>query len=244
MYLLNLVPTSAIALTAIAHPNPHGTCPRQTGPEGVRVRLPPTFNTTSHNHHARPWLAPPVGWYFKPWNMMLASNAQYAAFRNLQYDPTAVDPSDPTGLVEDLFSFQLPGNDSIITTFGIDTPHPYFSNVLYYAATGVIEGATSEYSMIAWGCDAQGVTYYASYSTAAELTSTPAGIDLMSTSDEGLDQATIEAVVRALKRLGNEEITGLVESLTMMVQDGGRRGMPRVSLRLYPWGGRVDANVV
>jgi flavin-binding protein dodecin len=115
---------------------------------------------------------------------------------------------------------------------------------LYYAATGVIEGATSEYSMIAWGCDAEDVPYYASYSTAAELTSTPAGIDLMSTSDEGPDQATIEAVVRALKRLGNEEITGLMESLTMMVQDGGRRGMPRVSLRLHLWGSWVDANVL
>jgi hypothetical protein len=167
--------------------------------------------------------------------MILASNAQYAAFRNLQYDPTPVDDDDtcdPCGLVEDLFSFQLPGNDSIITTYGIDTPHPYFPNVLEYAATGVIVGATSEYSMIAWGCDAKGVPYYASYSTATELTSTPAGIDLMSISDDGPDQETIDAVVKALKRLGNEEITGLVESLTRMVQDGGRRGMPRVSWRL------------
>jgi hypothetical protein len=162
--------------------------------------------------------------------MILASNAQYAAYRNLQYDPTALDPADPTGLVEELFSFQLPGNDTIITTYGIDTPHPYLPNVLYYNATGVIAGATSEFSMIAWGCDAKGVPYYASYSTATELTSTPSGIDLMSTNDEGPDQATIDAVVGALKKLGNAEITGLVESLTRMVQDGGRRGMPRVSV--------------
>jgi flavin-binding protein dodecin len=145
--------------------------------------------------------------------------------------------SDPTGLVEDLFSFQLPGNDGIITTYGIDTPHHYFTNVLYYAATGVIVGATSEYSMIAWGCDANGIPYYASYSTATKSTSTPAGIDMMTTSDEGPDQATINAVVRALKKLGNEEITTLVESLTRMVQDGGRRGMLRVSLRLHLWDG-------
>jgi hypothetical protein len=164
--------------------------------------------------------------------MILASNAQYAAFRNLQYDPTAVDPSNPTGLVEDLFSFQLFGNDSIVTTYGIDTPHPYFPNVLEYAATGVITGATSKYSMIAWGCDARGIPYYASYSTATELTSTPAGIDLMSTSDQGPDQDTIDAVVSALKKLGSKEITALVEGLTRMVQDGGRKGMPRVSLRL------------
>jgi hypothetical protein len=161
--------------------------------------------------------------------MILASNAQYAAYRNLQYDPTALDPADPSGLIEELFSFQLPGNDSIFTTYGIDTPHPYFPNVLYYNATGVIAGATGEFSMIAWGCDAKGIPYYASYSTATELTSTPAGIDLMSTNNEGPDQATIDAVVKALNKLGNTEITGLVESLTKMVQDGGRKGMPRVS---------------
>jgi hypothetical protein len=236
MYPFDLLLACALALTAIAHPNPDGTCPHQIGPKGVRVRLPPTLNTTSH-HRSRLWPAPPVGWYFKPWNMILASNAQYTAFRNLQYDPTAVDPSDPTGLVEDLFSFQLPGNDGIITTYGIDTPHHYFTNVLYYAATGVIVGATSEYSMIAWGCDAYGIPYYASYSTATESTSTPAGIDMMTMSDEGPDQATLNAVVRALKKLGNEEITTLVESLTRMVQDGGRRGMLRVSLRLHLWDG-------
>ena len=161
--------------------------------------------------------------------MILASNAQYAAYRNLQYDPRPLTSSDPRGLIGELFSFQLPGNDSIFTTYGIDIPHPYFPNVLYYAATGVLAGATGEFSMIAWGCDAKGIPYYASYSNATELTNTPAGIDLMSTNDEGPDQATIDAVVRALKKLGNAEITVLVDSLTRMVQDGGRRGMPRVS---------------
>jgi hypothetical protein len=228
MFLHSILLASAFALTATAHPSYHGTCPRKIGPEGVRVRLPPTFNTTSR-HHARKWPAPLVGWYFKPWNMILASNAQYAAFRNLQYDPRAIDPLDPTGLVEEVFSFQLPGNDSIYTTYGIDTPHPYFPNVLFYAATGVIAGATSEYSMTAWGCDVKGIPYYVSYSTATELTSTPAGIDLMSTSDEGPDQSTIDTVIRALKKLGNEEITRLVESLTRMAEDGGRTGLPRVS---------------
>jgi hypothetical protein len=51
----------------------------------------------------------------------------------------------------------------------------------------------------------------------------------MSTSEEGPDQAAIDAVLKALKKLENEVITGLVESLTRMAQDGGRRDLPRVS---------------
>jgi hypothetical protein len=60
---------------------------------------------------------------------------------------------------------------------------------------------------------------------------TPPGIDLMSTSDQGPDQGTIDAVVEALKKLGSDEITKYVDALARMVQDGGRRGMPRVCLR-------------
>ncbi|KAH7089127.1 hypothetical protein FB567DRAFT_325255 [Paraphoma chrysanthemicola] len=201
------------------------TCPPDHGPEGVRVRLPPAFDGSGHHTS---WVAPPPSWYFKPWSMIYASNLQYAAFRNFQYDPTTIDASEPSGLVNDLTSFQLPGNDTIYTTYGVDTPHTTYPAVLIYAGTGILEGATSEYSMLAWGCDARGQPYYASYSTAVELSSTPAGIDIMSTSNSGPDEATFEALVKALNNLRNEEIRGLVATLTKMTQDGGRNGHPRV----------------
>ncbi|RAR10695.1 atp-dependent rna helicase dbp9 [Stemphylium lycopersici] len=222
---------SIFALSASAH-YAHDGCPRRVGAKGVQARLPPTFNTTSHHNHGKHWPAPPVGFYFKPWSMILASNTQYAAFRNLQYDPTPIDPSDPPGLVNDLFSFQLPGNSSVITTYGVDTPHPHLSAVLDFAGTGIIAGATSQYSILVWGCDANRVPYYASYSTAVNFTSTPSGIDLMSTTDQGPDQETMDAVVNALKDLGSAEITGLVGELERMKQDGGRKDMPRISHRM------------
>jgi hypothetical protein len=228
MVALSAVLTSAFAFLASAEYVSDG-CPRRIGAKGVQVRLPPTFNTTSPHIYGRPWRAPPVGFYFKPWSMILASNPQYAAMRNVQYDPTPIDPSNPTGLVNDLFSFQLPGNDSVFTTYGIDTPHPHLPAVLDFAATGILTGATSQYCILVWGCDANRVPYYASYSTAVNFTQTPPGIDLMSTNDEGPDQATIDAVVQALKDLDNAEITGYVDKLERMVQDGGRRNMPRVS---------------
>jgi hypothetical protein len=37
-------------------------------------------------------------------------------------------------------------------------------------------------------------------------------MDIMSTSDNGPDEGTINALVNALEELGNQEITGLVKS--------------------------------
>ena len=164
--------------------------------------------------------------------MIYASNPQYAAFRNLQYDPTPINPAYPAGQVNDLTTFQLPGNDTIYTSYGIDTPNPRSSAVLEYAGTGILEGATSEYSLLAWGCDIEGIPYYVSYSSATKLTNTPAGIDIMSTSDKGLDDATVDAVVQGLKNLCNKEVLDLVGALTKMIQDGARDGLPRVILPL------------
>ncbi|KAF2031528.1 hypothetical protein EK21DRAFT_110898 [Setomelanomma holmii] len=217
-----LVGTFAVAVTAVTAL----TCPPHIGPKGVRVHLPPSFeNNTYHSSCA----APPTGWYFQPWSMFYAFIPQYAAFRNFQYDPTPIDPSKPAGLVNDLSSFQLPGNETIYTACGVDTPHPTFLAVLDYAGTGILEGAISKYSMLAWGCDTHRAKYYASYSTAAELSGTPAGIDVMSTSDVGPDEATVGALAEALEKLGNAEISALVATLTKTTQDGRRKGLPMVN---------------
>ena len=110
----------------------------------------------------------------------------------------------------------------------IDTPNPRFDAVPEYEGTGILAGATSEYSVMAWGCDNVGTEYYVSYSSETALTATPAGIDIMSTSDRGPDGATIDALIAALKTLTNLKIRALVDALTKMTQDGDRNGKPRV----------------
>lgn len=213
------------SLTLKATASPSSSCPSNIGPSAVQVRLPPPLDTSSY---PAPWTPPPTGFYFKLWSMIYASDAQYTAFRNLQYDPSPIDASRPKGKVNDLTSFQLPGNDTIYTSYGIDTPNPQWPAVLDYAGTGILEGATSQYSLLAWGCDGNGNPYYASYSTAAEATQTPAGIDIMCTEDQGLDEETAGVLIEKLKRLPNEEVSGLASGLVRTVQDGGRDGLSRV----------------
>lgn len=214
------------ALVSVTMTTPIADCPHQIGASGVRVRLPPALSLNP----SLSWAAPPTGWYFKPWNMINASNAQYLAFRNLQYDPTTVDKTHPGGQVNDLTSFQAPGNDTIYTSYGVDIPDPRsgFTAVLQYAGTGVLTGATGEYSLMAWGCDALKQPYYASYSTETEFSNTPAGIDIMSTCDKGPDSATVNALITAMKALPNPKIKAFATALTKMTQDGGRNGYPRM----------------
>jgi hypothetical protein len=147
----------------------------------------------------------------------------------LQYDPTPIDSLYPVVQINDLTSFQLPGNETVYTSYGIDKPNPQWHAVLDYAGRGILEEATSQYSLLAWGCDSMGTPYYVSYSSASEVTQTPAGIDIMSTNDKGLDKETADTIVAALKNLPNQDVIALAASLSKTVQDGGRDGMPRVS---------------
>jgi hypothetical protein len=188
--------------------------------------LPPAFDggVTSEK-----WQSFPTGFYFQPWYMVYASNPANLALRNFQYDPTPVDSSNPTGLVNDLGSFQVPNNATVYTTYGVDTPNNTYPAVFHYEGTGILEGATSEYSVLAWGCDAAELPYYVNYATVTELTKTPAGIDIMSTRETGMDQATLDMLVRKLKALGNKEIADMADGLQRMKNDGGRNGMPRIT---------------
>lgn len=161
--------------------------------------------------------------------MVYATNPQYFAFRNFQYDPTPLNPKRPAGQDNDLSSFQLPGNSTVYTSYGVDTPDPWYSAVLGYAGTGILQGATSTYALLAWGCDTSGVPYYASYSTAANASKTPAGIDIMSIDVKGPDAATVQAVIDGLKSLPDKEIQELGASLKKTTQDGGRGHLGRVT---------------
>lgn len=196
-------------------------CPGSIGPDGVSVRA--TADSTT------PWTPPLQGWLFQPWNLHYATNPQNLQLRNLQYDPTPIDPNNPAGRVNDLFTFQIPNNDTVFTSYGVDTPHPKYPAVLEYAGTGLLEGATSEYVNLAWGCDENSVPYYVTYSSAADSTNTPAGIDIQTVSYEDIGQKTLAALLKALKETGNKEITDLANALKRTIDDGGRDHLPRVT---------------
>ncbi|KAL6157322.1 hypothetical protein ACJQWK_06347 [Exserohilum turcicum] len=233
MVALSVALTTLFALSISASPCVPNVCPEKVGAEGVQVRLPPEFNVTSPQQDNCPWRPLPVGFFFKPWYIIVATNPQYVTMRNIQYDPTPVDPSDITGQVNDLFSFQIPGNETVYTTYGVDTPRPGFVDLLDFRGTGIIANATSEFSILFWGCDADYMPYYGSYSTATAQTKTPPGLDVLSTNYKGPDQGTLDAILKGLKDLGSEEITGLVNKLNTLKHDTAKRNLPNATCDDY-----------
>ncbi|KAF1950128.1 hypothetical protein CC80DRAFT_244563 [Byssothecium circinans] len=218
----NLIGTiCAFALCVFAAPPKAGY---NCGPSAVQVRLPVNKTGTAPPSY---WALPPPDFYFKPWNMVYATHAANLALRNFQYDPTPI-ANDAHSRINDLSSFQIPGNDTVFTSYGIDTPLSPNNDVLSYQGTGIISAATSLYSLNAWGCDANGTPYYVNYATASESTNTPAGIDIMSTRDDGMDLATFNVIKKKLIALGNAEVAAMANAFQRTVQDGGRRGMPRI----------------
>ncbi|PVH95219.1 hypothetical protein DM02DRAFT_660318 [Periconia macrospinosa] len=198
------------------------------GVDGVSVRLP-LSRFSNNDYKGRPWVAPPRGFYLQPWNMIYATHAANLALRNFQYDPSPVRADKPDGDINDMSSFQVPGSDQVFTSYGVDTRLNIHGDHLQYSGTGILKGAFSTYSLLAWGCDENNVPYYVNYATETELTKTPAGIDIMSIIDTGLDDKTFGRIQAELKNLGDPEITAMAANLTKTVQDGARRGLPRVT---------------
>lgn len=192
----------------------------------MELRDPPIFADATPDPS---WTPPPTGWIFKPWYQVLTSNTQVAQLRNFQWDPSPVTSPDPNGPINDLSTFQIPGNDTVFTSYGVAAPNTSYISVLEYRGTGILENATSQYSWLAWGCDGFGESYYLSYATAAPTTDTPAGIDFMSTSEYGLDESTKNKLVEVLRQSKSEQVRQIAESFVPNIQDGGRRGMPRIT---------------
>lgn len=188
----------------------------------LSVRFPPTLGNVSHTH----WRHPPLGWDFNNW-FQTNSSSPNAAMRNLQYNPTPIDPDDPAGDLNDLSSFQLLNNDTVFTSYGIDTPTS-IPAVYSFAGTGLLKGANDSLEVLAWGYDCRGVGYRVSYSSLTTLTQTPASIDVLSRSDKGPDSATLSKIQDALVAFGDASITALAKRIGPALQDGARDGLPPV----------------
>jgi hypothetical protein len=205
-----------LAMSVVAHPAP--VCLATP----VFVRFPPTIQNDSKTH----WAPPPLGWDFGNW-IQTNSSTSNPWMRNLQYSSTPVDPHHPAGDRNDLSSFQLLNNDTVYTSYGVDTPTS-IPAVYSYASTGVLQGANDTLEVLAWGYDCHGVAYRISYSTLTSLTQTPASIDVLSRTDKGPDSVTLSKIQHALVAFGDATITALAESISPAVQDGGRDGQPPI----------------
>lgn len=188
----------------------------------VSVRLPPTLSGEADDD----WKPPPVGWDFGNWYQTNSSSANTFQ-RNLQWSTFPLDPTDPTGKRSDLSSFQLVGNDTVLTSYGEDTPTETPA-VYYYQGTGILQEANDYLQILAWGTDCHGIGYRLSYSTFTEFTQTPASVDILSRTAKGPDARTLGKIQEKLIAFGVDEITKLTKAMVPALQDGARDGQPPI----------------
>lgn len=152
------------------------------------------------------------------------STSNNTLYRNIQYVPTPINSSEPTGPRNDLSSLQLLNNITVFTTYGVDYPVPGLKNVYQFNSSGIITGADDVLNILAWGYDSSGTEWYASYSTITTLLNLPASVDVLSRKDNGPTRDTFEAIKCALRELGNADLSKLVDELVAIKQDGARDG--------------------
>ncbi len=210
-----------------------GSSLAQCASRRVQARLPPTIISNQS------WVSPPPGWFYGNWPLTYSSQASYLPFINPQADLSPLFPQslDAPGQINDLLSYQLGNSSTIQTVYAIDTPRrstqkslgPGWDYVHDYAPARGIPGFSNAWEFLAWGYDTWGVGYIVLYEAPVASAGISACFDILSRSDIGPSRDTLEGIHKALRGLGNADLTGLVGQIIPLVQNGARRGMDPVA---------------
>lgn len=202
----------------------------------VQARLPPTVapNTSLFSS----WVAPPPGWFYGNWKVTYTSQPAYFPFHNFQWDSSPLFPQS-TGLPgqnNDLTSYQLANDSTVVTAYGIDTPRrsndpslgPEWDSVYDFDGTGALASVNNSWELLAWGYDTCGDAYTIIYETPVVAINSLSGLDIDSRSEHRPSPKTLEGIYDALTHLNNTELTELVRTTRKLVVDGRRTELPPV----------------
>ena len=135
---------------------------------------------------------------------------------NITYD---LLPSDSSGVakIDDLVRYQAIGSDKIKSVHGVDTPTPGNPGAWDWRGKGWLMIASSHWECLGFGNIDDGNQWVVTYF--AKTLFTPAGVDIYSRNKQGLPQATIDAILHALRDLGVSQITTLANDVFQIPQD-------------------------
>jgi hypothetical protein len=142
-------------------------------------------------------------------------------------------PQPSSGVLYDLVTYQFPGSNNTYSFAGLDTPattnssnaptiekdtYNYVPNGAAFASDG------NSFSVIAWGYDNNSVAYAVLYESPTLNGQLGAVFDIISRSDNGPDQVTLNLIYQAVNATGNSALISLKNGATPLKQDGGRNG--------------------
>jgi hypothetical protein len=192
----------------------------------VAVRVPPLLVPGADSS----WVPTPPRWFLGTWYFTQSDSAVYNQWRNMQWTLT---PQPSSGVLYDLVTYQFPGSNNTYSFSGLDTPattnssaaptvekdtYSYVPNGAAFASDG------NSFSVIAWGYDNNSVAYAVLYESPTTNGQEGAVFDIISRSDNGPDQITLNLIYQAVNATGNSALISLKNGATPLKQDGGRNG--------------------
>ncbi|KAJ4350118.1 uncharacterized protein N0V89_008739 [Didymosphaeria variabile] len=190
----------------------------------------------------------PPGFYYGDWYVSYSSNKKYMALDNLIWSlsptlPTCGLASNSTpaecplgtypGQLADLSTWTLNGTHKLYSAFGYDTPRRINNASLGRGwvdtwdtvGNGALSYFVNGWQILAWGFDGNSNGWMLNYEIAVLADDTPACLDILSRVAEGPDRGTVARILRAVERLGNEELKVLKGEVRRMRVDGARKGL-------------------
>jgi hypothetical protein len=177
------------------------------------------------------WTPIPDHWMLGTWYFTRSNSASYQSYRNMQWTLSPREPNTLDDTLTDVASWQTVNSSQIFLFYGIDTPtivggieqHDSYNWVPPVPANV----ANNTWEVIAWGYDAISVPYIVLYETAS-VGENQCIFDIISRSDQGVTNETLDAINNGLTALGNQELITLAGQAKPLRQDGDRYG------ELYP----------
>ncbi|CAG8124787.1 unnamed protein product [Penicillium nalgiovense] len=156
--------------------------------------------------------APPTDFILGTWHVTHSSLPLWKGKRNVNITYSLL-PTDSAGVqkIDDLVQYQTVGSEKIKSVHGIDTPTPGNTGAWDWRGKGWLMIASSHWECLGFGHTDNGNQWIVTYFDKTLFT--PAGVDIYSRKKEGLTRTTVEQILDALRGLGAEGITDLVNSV-------------------------------
>lgn len=162
------------------------------------------------------YLPPTIDQLAGTWHVTHSSLPLWKSKRNVTItykplEPTAAHSGhEAVSRLDDTVSYQTLTSDKVKTIHGIDTACGPNADIWDWRGTGLLKIASSHWEVIGYGQasgEEWGVTYFAS------TLFTPAGIDIISRSKQGLSAETLSGIKAAFNKFDDENVKKLALEL-------------------------------
>ncbi|KAI8949321.1 hypothetical protein F4801DRAFT_591194 [Xylaria longipes] len=199
------------------------SAPTEASPSTISLRAPskylpdPSKASTTSNE---PFVTPPNEWLWDTWTVTHSTLSMWRSAQNVRITYTPRDTPSPAdgnspAVNDNIVEYEKKnGKGGVRSVLGIEKPDPNVPGAWNWRGKGWLAIASSHWEILGWGerplSSGEGVERWAVTWFAPTLF-TEEGVDIYSDREEGLDKATADDIIEALKQLKAPKLVQLVE---------------------------------